>query len=201
MIANAQIPMINIYDDHDIIDGFGSYPHKFMQCPVFSNLGRAAFKYYLIFQHQSTVEEGKFMGEWDKSIVFGTHPGPYIKELSRNFVTPLGKGILFLGIIKIWTTFLTFIKGADNRTERTRHKVNYDTTYRRIFNRLEQELAKGGIKHLIIMLGKSSPDEPLISRDPNCVSSTCVAGNDFNEPNHDADQVISKNGRFLRPRQ
>src|SRR5262245_24433142 len=31
--ANAQIPMINIYDDHDIIDGFGSYPSRFMLCP------------------------------------------------------------------------------------------------------------------------------------------------------------------------
>ena len=28
--ANAQIPQINIWDDHDIIDGFGSYTDHFM---------------------------------------------------------------------------------------------------------------------------------------------------------------------------
>lgn len=28
-MATGQIPMVNIWDDHDIIDGFGSYPHSF----------------------------------------------------------------------------------------------------------------------------------------------------------------------------
>ena len=95
--ANAQIPMQNIYDDHDIIDGFGSYPHQFMQCPVFSNLGRAAFKYYLLFQHQSSIAEASSLENWDKSIIFGVEKGPYIKELSRSIITWLGKDVLFLG--------------------------------------------------------------------------------------------------------
>jgi len=98
IIANAQIPMQNIFDDHDIIDGFGSYPGKFMQCPVFSNLGRVAFKYYLLFQHQTSLEEGTSIETWDKSIVFGSEKGPYIRELSRSVVTWLGKDVLFLGI-------------------------------------------------------------------------------------------------------
>lgn len=28
-MAVGQVPMVNIWDDHDIIDGFGSYPHSF----------------------------------------------------------------------------------------------------------------------------------------------------------------------------
>lgn len=28
-MAAGQVPMVNIWDDHDIIDGFGSYPHHF----------------------------------------------------------------------------------------------------------------------------------------------------------------------------
>ena len=32
--ANGQIPQLNIWDDHDIIDGFGSYTDHFMKCPV-----------------------------------------------------------------------------------------------------------------------------------------------------------------------
>lgn len=89
--------MVNIYDDHDIIDGFGSYPHQFMKCAVFSNLGKAAFKYYLLFQHQSTVAEGSTLESWDKSIIFGSTPGPYMGELSRSILCWLGKDILFLG--------------------------------------------------------------------------------------------------------
>ena len=76
--------MQNIFDDHDIIDGFGSYPHRFMECPVFSNLGKAAFKYYLLFQHQSSVVEAPLLEKWDKSIILGAKLGPYITEHSGS---------------------------------------------------------------------------------------------------------------------
>ena len=49
--ANGQIPQLNIWDDHDIIDGFGSYTDHFMKCPVFRGIGGVAHKYYLLFQH------------------------------------------------------------------------------------------------------------------------------------------------------
>lgn len=49
--ANAQIPQLNIWDDHDIIDGFGSYTDHFMKCSVFRGIGGVAHKYYLLFQH------------------------------------------------------------------------------------------------------------------------------------------------------
>lgn len=90
--------MVNIWDDHDIIDGFGSYPRLLMSCPVFSTIGKVAFKYYLLFQHQTALEEETGIEEWDKSVVFGRDRGPYIGELSRSFLTPLGRDILFLGI-------------------------------------------------------------------------------------------------------
>ena len=46
-VANGQIPQINIWDDHDIIDGFGSYTEHFMRCPVFRGIGGVAHKYAL----------------------------------------------------------------------------------------------------------------------------------------------------------
>src|SRR5690606_6623753 len=76
-VAIAQIPMVNIWDDHDIIDGFGSYPSHFNRCPVFSGLGNVAFKYYMLFQHQSIVEEEE---RHEPSWVLGHAPGPYIHE-------------------------------------------------------------------------------------------------------------------------
>jgi hypothetical protein len=145
--------MMNIYDDHDIIDGFGSYPHQFMECAVFCNLGRAAHKYYLLFQHQSSLEEGTSQANWDKSVIFGEEKGPYISEFSRSLISWLGKDVLFLGIFQLCLLWPTTI-GIDNRTERTRYKINYDTTYQKIFERINQEAVKGKTKHLIVMLGE-----------------------------------------------
>lgn len=101
--------MINIYDDHDIIDGFGSYPSVFMNCPVFSNLGKIAFKYYILFQHQMALDEDP---SWDKSLIMGLEPGPYMKERSRSISTWLGKDVYFLGSQSL-TFYLSLIaKGS-----------------------------------------------------------------------------------------
>lgn len=169
--ANAQIPQVNIWDDHDIIDGFGSYTNHFMKCPVFRGIGGVAFKYYVLFQHHhappqstyttdcgatTTGEKGGTAGadprqlehsyvlqegEEDPSWIVGPRPGPYVEEKSRNLFMRLGRRIAFIGI--------------DARTERTRHQINYPETYELIFKRLERELSasKGEIKHIIVLLG------------------------------------------------
>ncbi|KAL4954593.1 hypothetical protein BDW69DRAFT_139061 [Aspergillus filifer] len=168
--ANGRIPQINIWDDHDIIDGFGSYTDHFMKCSVFRGIGGVAFKYYCLFQHHiappkstyttnapQTMQaingsagadprqlEGTFVLEdqaEDNSWIIGKRPGPYVEEKSRNLYMRLGKRIAFIGV--------------DARTERTRHQVNYPDTYDLIFSRLEQEVraANGDIKHLVVLLG------------------------------------------------
>jgi hypothetical protein len=128
--------MVNIFDDHDIIDGFGSYPHSFMDTPVFSGLGAIAFKYYMLFQHQSVIEEGE---ETEPSWLLGTRPGPYIKELSRSVFMHMGSNIAFLGL--------------DCRTERSQDTVLTDDTCLRIFDRMHDEIVKGETKHLLVLLG------------------------------------------------
>jgi PhoD related phosphatase len=94
-LANCQIPMVNIWDDHDIIDGFGSYPDHLMRSPVFSGLGNVAFKYYMLFQHQSVPQETEAD---EPSWLLGADLGPYIKEKSRSLFMSFGKGVSFLGI-------------------------------------------------------------------------------------------------------
>ncbi|KAI0011003.1 hypothetical protein F4779DRAFT_263452 [Xylariaceae sp. FL0662B] len=168
--ANGQIPQLNIWDDHDIIDGFGSYVNEFMKCDVFRGIGGCAHKYYLLFQHHlappasthtsdvpETMEHGpeqdsnqlvdtfvKQQDEVDSSYIIGSSPGPYVAEHSMNMFTKLGARIAFLGI--------------DARTERTRHQVNYPETYDLIFDRVRQELGAAAnmgqpFKHLILLLG------------------------------------------------
>ncbi|KAL2063358.1 hypothetical protein VTL71DRAFT_5163 [Oculimacula yallundae] len=135
-LAVSQIPMVNIFDDHDIIDGFGSYPDSYMRSPIFSGLGSVAFKYYMLFQHQSSIDEGE---DTEPSWILGTQPGPYIKELSRSIFTFLGRDIAFLGL--------------DCRTERMYDEVVAAETYYKVFERLEKEIIKGETKHLIVLVG------------------------------------------------
>ncbi|KFY24882.1 hypothetical protein V493_04964 [Pseudogymnoascus sp. VKM F-4281 (FW-2241)] len=135
-LANSQIPMVNIFDDHDIIDGFGSYPHHFMESPVFSGMGNIAFKYYMLFQHQSSIDEGE---DTEPSWLLGDTPGPYIKEHSRSVFMSMGAGISFLGM--------------DCRTERGREDVLSEETYHKIMDRCHDEIVLGETKHLIVLIG------------------------------------------------
>ena len=66
-----------------------------MSTPVFCGLGEVAFKYYMLFQHQSVVDEGPAD---EPSWLMGAAPGPYINELSRSVFMFLGKHVAFLGI-------------------------------------------------------------------------------------------------------
>lgn len=167
--ANGQIPQVNIWDDHDIIDGFGSYTDHFMRCDVFRGIGGVAHKYYLLFQHHlpppaSTYTsdhvalEGAGQGpdpnqlintfvaprKVEPCYIVGTKAGPYVAEHSYNLYARLGARMALIGL--------------DARVERTRHQINYPETYDLIFDRLHKELrtaADAGkpIKHLIVLLG------------------------------------------------
>ncbi|PSR92409.1 hypothetical protein BD289DRAFT_364574 [Coniella lustricola] len=172
--ANGQIPQVNIWDDHDIIDGFGSYVNEFMKCDVFRGIGGCAHKYYMLFQHhippppstytsdapQTMREPGDsgrtpidpvqladtFVGApiIESNYIIGPKPGPYVAEHSHNIFAKLGARIALLGI--------------DARTERTRHQVNYPETYDLIFGRLRAELQNAQMsgtpfRHVILLLG------------------------------------------------
>lgn len=135
-LANSQIPMVNMYDDHDIIDGFGSYPDHFMTSPVFSGLGNVAFKYYMLFQHQSIVSETE---ETEPSWSLGLQPGPYIHEQARSLFMFLGSKIALLAV--------------DCRTERKRDQVVREDTWEKLINRCYAEIVKGKTEHLLVLLG------------------------------------------------
>lgn len=135
-MANSQIPMVNLWDDHDIIDGFGSYPHHFMKTPVFSGIGNVAYKYYMLFQHQSVPDETT---QEEPSWLLGASPGPYINELSRSIFMFMGRSVAFVAL--------------DCRTERMRDEILSQESYDIIFDRCRREIIKGETKHLIVLLG------------------------------------------------
>ncbi|THC99373.1 hypothetical protein EYZ11_001185 [Aspergillus tanneri] len=94
-LASSQIPSTNMWNDHEIVEGFGSYPDEFMGTPVISGVGNIAFKYYLLFQHHSVPEETEAE---EPSWLLGAQPGPYINQRSRNLFMSLGDGMALLGL-------------------------------------------------------------------------------------------------------
>lgn len=119
-----------------VIDGFGSYPDNFMRTPVFSGLGEIAFKFYMLFQHQSVAEE---LTSDEPSWLLGESPGPYIQQLSRSLFMSMGKSVAFLGL--------------DCRTERTRGEILSANTLDVVLERCRREIIEGETKHLIVLLG------------------------------------------------
>lgn len=49
----ASVPSIMMWDDHDIFDGWGSYPEEIQTCPVYQAIFAAARKYFEWFQIRS----------------------------------------------------------------------------------------------------------------------------------------------------
>ncbi|ODQ80515.1 hypothetical protein BABINDRAFT_160788 [Babjeviella inositovora NRRL Y-12698] len=139
-LAMSLIPSINIFDDHDIIDGFGSYADKTMVSPVFKTVGNVAYKYYMLFQHHTHLDE-PVHGSAEPSWILGKAPGPFIEQKSHSTYMRLGKEIGFLGL--------------DCRTERKKHQIVREDTYTLVFQRLQKEVeaAGGAIKHFLVLLG------------------------------------------------
>ena len=49
----ASVPSVMMWDDHDIFDGWGSYPHQQHTCPVYQGIFEVAKFYFRLFQQQS----------------------------------------------------------------------------------------------------------------------------------------------------
>lgn len=138
--AIAQIPMVNMLDDHDLIDGFGTYPDDLMNAPVFNHVGRVGFKYYYLFQQMINPEIDGVSDEpgkhTNKSIIIGAKSG-YVQYPNMSFLTYFGpKQYLLL---------------VDCRAERKVHQICSKETYNKIFDRVRK--LPDGVEHLVILLG------------------------------------------------
>lgn len=138
--ANSSIPMLNMCDDHDLIDGFGSYPEELQQSPVFKHIGTRGYFYYLLFQcfinplHDNLDDRtGKHMF---KSLILGAQ-GPYVGLPSHSFLSYLGPDVHILML--------------DCRAERKRSQVCSEFEYQKAFERIRY--LPTDVKHLVVQLG------------------------------------------------
>lgn len=52
-LVMASVPTVMMWDDHDIFDGWGSYPEELQECPVFQGIFEVARRYFELFQIRS----------------------------------------------------------------------------------------------------------------------------------------------------
>ncbi|KAK9461170.1 uncharacterized protein V1516DRAFT_342463 [Lipomyces oligophaga] len=124
----ASIPNVFQIDDHDIFDGFGSYPEYMQQSKVFLNIGRIAFEFYMLFQHHTTVDMLK------------TNPDP------RDLFTATGTGwhfIRFMGPTCV-------VVGPDTRAERQQKCIIGEQTHQELYRRMEA--LPHSVEHIVFML-------------------------------------------------
>ncbi|KAF8352304.1 hypothetical protein F5887DRAFT_23349 [Amanita rubescens] len=138
--ANSSIPMLNMCDDHDLIDGFGSYPDDLQRAPVFQEIGIRGYFFYLLFQCFINVNidgvDDRPGQHIYKSLIVG-EMGPYVQTHSHSFLSYLGPQCSILLL--------------DCRAERTLNTVCSLAQYKKVFARLHQLPTL--VEHLIVQLG------------------------------------------------
>ncbi|KAG0047316.1 hypothetical protein BGZ83_007614 [Gryganskiella cystojenkinii] len=125
--ALSLIPMVNSWDDHDIIDGYGSYPAKYQLCSVMQGIGAAAAKFYLLFQQHAN------RNTTDKAGLTTSSSGK-----GWNCITHFGKR--------------TLVVLPDTRSERSKETILSDATYEHLQRTILAQLLPS-TRHLIIVLG------------------------------------------------
>lgn len=126
--AFAQIPHVLTIDDHDIFDGYGSYPEYMQQSHVFKNIGRIGIEMYLLFQHHTTHEILRNVSN-DLDLFTITGQG-------WHFVKYLGPAVV--------------IVGPDTRSERGSHQVMAGPTYQGLFPKVA--VLPPSVQHCIWMI-------------------------------------------------
>ncbi|DBB15612.1 TPA: hypothetical protein ACH3X3_003824 [Trebouxia sp. C0006] len=130
--ALACIPQVMMWDDHDIFDGWGSYPHALLTCSVFQGLFKTARQMYLLFQQQTTIDRAA--GDNDMW-------GPPSEDDPTH--------------LKAWSLLRMFgpttcLVAPDSRAERTKKKIISEGTYNMMFQLLHK--LPSSCRHVVVLL-------------------------------------------------
>lgn len=140
--ANSTIPMVNMLDDHDLIDGFGTYDDATMASPVFSHIGSRGYFWFLLFQLFINDEvdgiNHHVLGSHPAPSVLIGGPGAWIPFPSHHLGVYLGPKVSLVAI--------------DCRAERKLTQIvtteTYNLIFREIIGRLPAE-----VEQLVVLLG------------------------------------------------
>ncbi|WWC73414.1 uncharacterized protein I206_107381 [Kwoniella pini CBS 10737] len=138
--ANSSIPMVNMLDDHDLIDGFGTYDDETQASPIMSFVGSRGYFWFLLFQlFVSDEVDGVDPTPYShtlKSMIIGDKNGPWIPFPSHSLLVYLGPKVSLLAL--------------DCRAERKLSRICTPETYAKTFGEVRK---LQGIEQLVILLG------------------------------------------------
>ncbi|ORY35022.1 putative plasma membrane protein [Naematelia encephala] len=137
--ANSTVPMVNMLDDHDLIDGFGTYDDETQAAPVMSYVGSRGYFWFLVFQ-LFTVDT-----------VDGTNPTPGTHPIKSLIIGAPGAWIPFPGhSILVYMGPQVLLLAIDCRAERKLSRICTPETYAKLFKEVKRYK---GIEQLVILLG------------------------------------------------
>jgi hypothetical protein len=124
--AFATIPTLNIVDDHDIFDGFGSYDTLLQQSPTFQGIGVVAKHFFLLFQHHATEQVARQVDG-----MFGERALHCVRRLSPH-----------LGLV-----------GLDGRFERSKEQVISPTSLALVQHQMYSLAHNTPLRHILVITG------------------------------------------------
>lgn len=138
--ANSTVPMVNMLDDHDLIDGFGTYDDETMASPVMSHIGSRGYFWFLLFQLFSADDfdgiDHAFGSHPIRSILIG-NKGAWIPYWSHHLSVYLGPQVHLIAV--------------DCRAERKLTQIVTRESYEKIFALVAN--LPPTIEHLVVLLG------------------------------------------------
>jgi hypothetical protein len=123
----AQIPSLMMWDDHDVFDGWGSYPQEQQDSPVFRGIWEQAREHFRLFQLQAAD---------DLALPPGMLCKPDEHNEQPNFTYAYRIGDLALAVL-------------DMRSERTQKRVMSLKTWNALQEWMDKELE--GCRHLFVV--------------------------------------------------
>jgi hypothetical protein len=135
-VANmmAAIPSVMMWDDHDIFDGWGSYPEKDHFCPVYQGIFGVAKRYFSIFQQHCTPGGA-------------LPPAAVPAQAGFSAIYRIGKLCLLALDMRSERQPEHMAAGNDWHSAQVLSNASWDAVY----GLLEAQFAAGGIEHLVVM--------------------------------------------------
>ncbi|HEY9096733.1 MAG TPA: alkaline phosphatase D family protein [Hydrogenophaga sp.] len=132
----ASVPTVMMWDDHDIIDGWGSHPNELHECPVFQGIFAAAKAAFELFQRQ---------------MLLGAPPPATLPAQSHhNSAYRFGpSGLLVLDMRSERRPRCSQAK--DNEGLLKAEQVMSEESWRAVYQWLDAQITAGDMKHLFVM--------------------------------------------------
>lgn len=132
----ASVPSVMMWDDHDIIDGWGSHTAELHYSPVFQGIFQVAKAAFDLFQRQ---------------ILGAPPPATLPGQTAHNSVYRFGSTGLLVLDMRGERRPKSRLAGADGAITRLASQVMSEGSWKAVYHWLDTQISAGGLRHLLVM--------------------------------------------------